>query len=373
VLQPTSQIVRELAGRQGESFVSCYVPFARSGKDVRQNTIHLKNCQRAIAAARANDEIDALTAARAALELSNAARAAEDPRAPRSAAGIAVFAAPDDSVTLESPVEFAPSVTIGPRFYLLPLVPFTSAAPSVLVLALSRHSVRLVELATARDVPLPPDVPRSLTDAVGIERKTPSLQQHSVGTGSVFHGHGEGEDDVLPEVETFCRRIAHGLAATIERTDARLLLAGDVQITAVFRRVAPSWPLLEQQIHGSHDRTSSAELTALAEPLIAAWQNATRANLRARYGARAADHRASDDPIDIAAAARAGRIDTLLLDEVAALDEPRRRAARAPHAAQSEGPFNNEAVLTLRCGGDVRLVAASEMPTEAPQAAIYRF
>ena len=51
VLQPSSQVIRDLARRQGASFVSCYVPFARSGHDVRQNAIHLKHCQRAIATA----------------------------------------------------------------------------------------------------------------------------------------------------------------------------------------------------------------------------------------------------------------------------------------------------------------------------------
>jgi hypothetical protein len=359
VEQPSSQLVRDLARRQGASFVSCYVPFARSGKDVRQNAIHLKNCQRAIAASRAAGDLDAPTAA--------------DPRAPRPAAGIALFATPDECFTLESPTEFVPLVTIAPRFYLLPLVPFIAAAPSLFVLALSRHSVRLIERASARELPLSADVPRSVTDVVGAERKAPSLQQHSVGSGSVFHGHGEGEDDVLPEIEMFCRRVAQGLATTIDRAGATLLLAGDVQITAVFRRVASGWTLLEQAIHGSHDRTSALELAALAEPSSREWQNVAHAELRALYGARSADRRASDDLTDIAAAARAGRIDTLLLDEAAALDEPRRRAAREPHGAQPEGPFNNEAVLTLRCGGDVRLVATDEMPTGAPQAAIYRF
>jgi len=373
MLQPSSQLVRDLARRQGESFVSCYVPFARSGKDVRQNAIHLKNCQRAIAAARTAGDLDALTTAAAARELNSAARTAEDPRAPRPAGGIALFASPDECVTLESPAEFVPLVTIAPRFYVLPLVPFMTATPSLFVLALSLHSVRLIERASARELPLSPDVPRSLTDVVGTERSAPSLQQHSVGSGSVFHGHGEGEDDVLPEIEMFCRRVAQGLASSIDRSGATLLLAGDVQITAVFRRVASGWALLEQPIHGNHDRTSATELAALAEPTFREWQRTAHAELRALYGARSADRRASDDLIDIAAAARAGRIDTLLLDKAAALDEPRRRAAREPHAAQPEGRFNNEAVLTLRCGGEVRLVATDEMPTGAPQAAIYRF
>ena len=158
-----------------------------------------------------------------------------------------------------------PLVTIGPRFYIVPLVPCTTPAPAVFVLALSRHSVRLIERATTREIELPQDVPRSLTDVVGTERRAASLQQHSVGSGSVFHGHGEGDDDVLPEIEMFCRRIASSLAASIDRANATLLLAGDVQITAVFRRAAAGWSLLEEQIQGSHDRTSAAELARASD------------------------------------------------------------------------------------------------------------
>jgi hypothetical protein len=373
VQQSSSQLLRDLARHEGKSFLSCYVPLTRSGKDVRQNAIHLKNCQRAIAAVGESGELDALTTATATRELASAVLTAQNPRAPRPAAGLAIFASPDGCVTLESPAPFVPLVTIGPRFYIVPLAPCTTAAPPVFVLALSRHAVRVVERTSGREIDLPPDVPRSLTDAVGEERRAASLQQHSVGTGSVFHGHGEGDDDVLPEIETFCRRISNSLAGSIDRAGATLLLAGDVQITSVFRRAASGWSLLEDQIHGSHDRTSAAELAALAEPVVTAWQSGADAELRALYGARCADRRASDDPAEIAAAARLGRIDTLLLDAAAALDEPRRRAAREPHMIQPEGPFNSEAVLTLRCGGNVRLVAPAAMPTDAPQAAIYRF
>ncbi len=351
--------------------MSCYVPFARSGNDVRQNAIHLKHCQSAIATAAERDAIDARTTATATRELTSAVLAAQNPRAPR-AAGLALFASPEGCVALASPPRLAPLVTIGPRFYIVPLVPCTTPEPAVLVLALSQHSVRLIERATMREVELPRDVPRSLTDVVGTERRAATLQQHSVGNGSVFHGHGGGDDDVLPEIEMFCRRIATSLARSIDRAGATLLLAGDVQITAVFRHAAAGWSLLEGRIPGNHDRTS-AELAALATPLLTARESATHAELRALYGARSADRRASDDPANIAAAARTGRIGTLLLDEAVALDEPRRRAARDPHLIQPEGPFNRDAVLTLRCGGDVRLVPATDMPTDAPQAAIYRF
>jgi hypothetical protein len=372
VRKESSPIVRDLARRQGESLVSCYVPFARAGKDVRQNGIQLKNCQRTIAAARDAGAIDERTAAAATRELARRAELVDDPRATR-ATGLALFASAYECVTLDSAAPFPSLVTIAPRYYLLPLLPLATAVPPVLVLALSRHVVRLVDAGTTKELALPDDVPRSLTDVVGDERREASLHQHSVGTGAVFHGHGEGEDDVLPELEIYCRRIAHALAGELERTRPIVVLAGDVQITAIFRRTAHNWPLLDEQVSGNHDRTSAAQLAALAAPLAAAQQRAEHAQLRALYGARSAEQRASDDPRDIAAAAHEGRIATLLLEEAAALDQPRVRASREPHCVQPEGPFNGEAVLTLRSGGDVRIVPAAEMPTRAPQAAIFRF
>jgi hypothetical protein len=287
--------------------------------------------------------------------------------------GLALFAWQDQSVVIEAAAPSAPLVTIAPRFYVVPLLPLAAPVQPTFVLAVSRHSVRVVEQTSGKELPLSAEVPRSLLAVVGAERRSPTLQQHSAGTGSVFHGQGEGDDDVLPEIELFCRRVAIGLAASLDRANATLILAGDVQITAVFRRAAAGWAVLVDAIHGNHDRTPAAGLARLAEPIVAARRDAARIELKALYGARTAARRTSADLAEIGAAARAGRVDTLLLDEAVALDEPRRRAAREPHAIQSEGPFNNEAVLTLRCGGDVRLVAASEMPTPAPQAAIYRF
>jgi hypothetical protein len=348
------------------------VPFARAGSDVKQNGIRLKNCQHALAAAHRAGDVDERTLAAATRELARAAETVEDPRAPRPA-GIAVFASADECVTVESAAPFTTSVTVGPRYYVVPLVPLASTTPSVFVLALSQHAVRLVALATAQELPLPRDVPRSLTDVVGTERRAPSLHHHSVGNGAVFHGHGEGDDDVLPELAIYCRRIAGALAREVAAAGTAVVLAGDVQITAIFRRAAVGWPLLEEQIHGSHDRTPASQLAAFAVPLVAARASSQHADLKALYGARSAEQRASDDPHDIAAAAQAGRIDTLLLEESAALGGPRMRAAGEPHAIQPEGPFNSEAVMTLRCGGDVHVMPAAAMPTRAPQAAIFRF
>lgn len=350
--------------------ISCYVPFERAGKDVRQNSIQIKNCQRTLDAARAARGIDERTVAAAERTLALAAKNAEDPRAAR-AAGFALFASPDDSVTIASPAAIAPLVTVAPRFYLVPLLPRTADMPRVLVLALSRHAVRLVEHAPARELPLPPGVPRSMADAVATERREPT-KRAAVG-GAALPSYGEAESDGRSEIELYCRQVAHGLAGELARAGTIVVLAGDVHITEMFRRAAAGWRLLDAQIHGNHDRTPASQLAAFATPLVTAHQTAACAEWKALYGDRSAERRASDDLADIAEAASAGRIDTLLLERSAALDEPRLRATREPHALQPEGPFNTEAVLTLRSGGDVRILAAELMPTPAPQAAIFRF
>lgn len=372
MLQPSSQLLRDLARAEGRSLVSCYLKFARAGKDVRQNGIRLKNCVRVLAAARDAGAVDERTVATATSELVRAAEAAAGPHGAR-ASGVALFASATECATLEAAAAFASSVTIAPRYYLVPLVPLAAAKPPGLILALSRHAIRLVDASAAKDLPLPAGTPRSMIEAVGGERREPTLQQHSVGTGAVFHGHGEGSDDVLKEIATYCKQVVSSLARQIARSRATVVLAGDGKIVAAFRDAASGWPLLDEHIHGSHDRTPATLLAAFAAPLLAASQHATNTELKKLFGARSAERRASDDLLDIAAAARAGRIDTLLLEQGAALTEPRLRTAQEPLAAQPEGPFNSEAVLTLRSGGEVRLVAAADMPTGAHQAAIFRF
>jgi hypothetical protein len=365
-------VLRDLARAEGRSLVSCYLKFARAGKDVRQNGIRLKNCARVLAAARDAGVVDERTVATATSELTRAAEAAADPHAAR-ATGVALFASVTECSTLEAAAPFASSVTIAPRYYLVPLVPLAAAKPAGLILALSRHAVRLVDAGAARELPLPAGTPRSMADVVGSERREPTLQQHSVGTGAVFHGHGEGDDDELKEIATYCRQVAGSLAAYVARSPGTVVLAGDGRIVAVFRGAASGWPLLDEHIHGNHDRTPATQLAAFAAPLLAARRHTRNSELKTLYGARSAERRASDDLLDIAAAARAGRIDTLFLEQGAALAEPGLRTAQEPLAVQPEGPFNSEAVLTLRSGGEVRIVPAAEMPTAAHQAAIFRF
>src|SRR5690606_38675749 len=102
-----------------------------------------------------------------------------------------------------------------------------------------------------------------------------TLQPHSVREGTVFHGYGGTGDDRLPELETYCRRLDDALTDDIAERHPELarlpiVLAGDVQVTAMFRRAARRLSLLEESVDGNHDRTLPTELKTLAWPIIAA-------------------------------------------------------------------------------------------------------
>jgi hypothetical protein len=62
-----------------------------------------------------------------------------------------------------------------------------------------------------------------------------------------------------------------------------------------------------------------------------------------------------------------------LLDETSTLTATRGSVPRAALGVEPAGPLNAAAVWTLRRGGDARLLAAEDMPTATPHAAILRF
>jgi hypothetical protein len=370
--------LRELAARDGGPLISCYVPIVRTGKEVSQNRIRVKNALREVEAALQSSSADKRVAAAASRRIQSALEEAIDEiDASRGSTddGWALFGSADDCLMLGCNCEFAPSITVAERFYVVPLLELARAEHRAYVLAISRHGVRLISISRegATEVQLSDAVPRSLTDVVGEERRYAGMQQHSVGGGTIFHGHGEGEDDVVQELEAFCRRVGSALATEVDFAERSLVLAGDVQITATFRRVNGKLPLLERQISGSHDRTSAAELHELAKPILAAAASADDARLRELFHVRHGHGRASDEHAHIARAAEDGRIDTLLLVDCSAHLDGVAVEAVDTRAAYDEGAFNREVVLTLRHSGTVQLLEPDKMPTRAPLAAIYRF
>lgn len=361
--------------------VTCYLPMVRAGSETRQNPIRFKNILRYAHQALLERGLDKREAASLVRTIQDAVP--DDSFWEHQQEGLAVFATADDCRMLSLSRQFAPSVTVAPRFHVIPLLPAVHDNRRFLVLALSQDRVRLIRASRDRAEELDPGdgVPRSLTAVVGSQLEEQSLQTHTSTTGAAaFHSHGEGDDDRLPELERYCRAVADALAAEPAVLDAPLVLAADVRLAAIFRAVARRLRLLEDGIDGNHDRTPPDRLRDLAWPAVAARIAAEEAALVQTFHAQLGAGRASDDIDEIREAADRGRVESLLLSREDSLPQnsdfvPDADPDGGPDSSGvgSEPPVNADAVATLRNGGSVHVLASADMPTRAPVAAIFRF
>lgn len=358
-----SDIRAMLDESDNEEMISCYLPVERAGRETRKNTIQIRNMLRRLEGALRDKGHDKRTVDTTIARLDEAI-GTEPPTSLRQSDGLAVFAADADCRIFGCRARFTPRLSIAKRYDVLPLVPLVDDELHGTALVLARNNVRVVEVSHdgAHEIELDDDFPRTWTDAVGTDLRQPGLQQHSVGTGAVFHGHGEGEDDVLPELEIFCRSVADALAKLPGVAARPLVVAADVKLAALFRRTATQLTVLPDTITGNYERADAETIAALARPLLR--RSADGESWADLFRARLAEGRATDSRGELWRAALDAKIDTLLIE---------RESALAERDGDGEPDFNAEAVLTLRHGGKVHLLGRDDMPSPAPLAAIFRF
>src|SRR5690606_25562507 len=247
---------------------------------------------------------------------------------------------------------FAPRLSVAKRYDVLPLVPLVNDDLRGTVLVLARNGVRVIDVSQdqAHELELGDDFPKTGADAFGDDLRQSGLQQHSVGTGAVFHGHGEGEDDVLPELEIFCRSVGDALAKLPDVAAKPLVVAADVKLAALFRRTAAQLQVLPDTITGNYERADVETIAALARRLLR--RSAKGEDWAELYRAGLADGNASDSRGELGRAALDARVDTLLIE---------RESALAERDGDGEPDYNAETVLTLRHGGKVHLLGRDEM------------
>lgn len=358
--------------------ISAYLPTIRAG-DTEQNTTRFRNLLRGVRGALEDAEVDKRDAARVIemLEEELSGDAAE-----HQAEGLAVFATLNGCLLLRCRRTFAPLLTVGGAYHVLPLLPLVDEARQYWILAVSRECTRLV--SAYRDRGQEHDlsgsnVPRRLTDVVGRELEEQSLQHASKQRDrqGVFHAQGRGDaDDELPELEQYCRVLGAAVAAEIAHEPAPVVLAGEVRITSVFRQAADAPATLERTIQGNHDATPVDDLAAAGWEILMDLLEREEAEARERYSREVGNGRAGDDVGMLVEAAAAGRIDTLLIAERLLSDtagerppDSIRRHGRSP--SETEAVANRIALETLRHGGATRVLGTA--PTDSPLAAVLRY
>jgi len=300
-------------------------------------------------------------------------------------------------------------VVVADSFHVKPLIRILQSADRYQVLCLTRHEAKLYEgNRDALDPVELPDVPSTLTAALGSELTEPHLTVASYGTGPgpggpMYHGHGGKTDEVDIDRDRFFRVIDRGILEHHSGPSGLpLLLVALAEHHAPFRAVSHNPALLAADLAVNPDSLTLDQLRAKAWAAVEPSYQQRLAGLVENYGLGASRQLGSDDLAEVARAATTGRVATLLVQadrvipgrldaatgriERGELAAPRGAAHRHHHhdATGRSDPseladpgvddvLDDLAEAVLRMKGTVVVVPGDRLPSATGVAATFRY
>ena len=286
---------------------------------------------------------------------------------------------------LQRPV--AELAVVADSFHTKPLMRIVQSADRYHVLGLSRQAIKLFEgnRDALDEIEPDPDVPRTITQALGEELTEPhrtvaSYGGVSTGQSPMHHGHGGKKSEVDIDAERFFRAVDRAVLECHSRpSDLPLILAALPEHHHAFHELSDNPFLTEESIGIYPDALSSMdELRQRAWQVIEPRYLARLAELVEQFGNARSQGLGDDELAEVAKAVVGGRVATLLI-------EARREVPGRIDAATGEIEFDDMsnpkvddvlddlAALGLKMGGKVVVVPTERMPTETGIAAIYRY
>ena len=274
---------------------------------------------------------------------------------------------------------------VADSFHIKPLLRILQSAGRYQVLGLDRQKIRLFEgnRDVLDEVELSSAIPRTITEALGDGLKEPHVTVWTHGSGYPGAGVTSGSDlksEMMDnDTEKFFRAVDRALLENYSRPSGLpLLLAALPEHRALFHRVSHNPFLMGDGIDISPDALSIEELRIRAWLAVEPHYHARLAGLIEMFEVARSRELGTDDLIQVAANAAAGRVATLLIDAdrqiPGSIDgltgEIQFDDSAKPHV---DDLLDDIAELVLRNRGQVVIVPAERMPTQTGLAAIYRF
>lgn len=303
--------------------------------------------------------------------------------------GLAVFSAPGffKVVRMQRPVPEL--VVAADSFHLKPIRRALQTVDRFHVLGLTMDRVVLFEgNRDALDEMQPAeDVPLTITDALGEEltEKHQTVSNYGGrgsrggGPGEMRHGHGGKSDEVGKDTERFFRAVDRAIMEHHTKPSGHsLVLAALPEHQSAFRGVSHNARLLDESVTIDPTGVDPDKLRRLVWEAVEPRYHAHVRGLVEQYGTAKAQGQGSDDLMDVAEAAAAGRVATLLVDADQAV------AGRLDTTTgkvifdslldpRVDDLLDDLSELVTSRGGTVMVVPAEVMPTGSGAAATYRY
>jgi hypothetical protein len=373
--------IRTLMDKHEGPCVSIFLPTHRSGQEMQQNPIRLRNMLR-----------EAEEKMHAAGIRPPEAKALLDPAMGlvdnvlfwrRQGEGLAIFFSADVFRYYSLPTSLAEAIVVANRFHLKPFLPLLSRDERFFILTLSANEVKVLrgteQGVTEIDVNT---VPKSLADALRYDE----LQKHvrfragtsGAGRSAMLSGSAAELDDAKDNLLKYFRQIDRGLRDLLREERAPLVLAGVDYLFPIFREAGTYPYIMEEGIAGNPSRMSLEQLHRQAWAIVERYFQRAQDDALAHYRDSSGTGLTSNAVDEIVPAASHGRVGLLFVAQGCqrwgAFDPDSSRvqvfSGEEPNA---EDLLDLAAMQTYLNGGTVFALAREKMPEGTLMAAVYRY
>ncbi len=295
--------------------------------------------------------------------------------------GLAVFGAADTFQVFQLQRPVPELAVVADSFHIKYLVRILQSADRFQVLGLSRDGAKLYEgnRDALDEVELGEGVPATIREALGGELAEPHKSVTSAGgAGALHHGQGSKKDVVDVDTEKYFRAVDRAVTEHHSRPSGLpLVLAALTQHHDLFRSVSHNPFLIAEGIRQDPWSFPADGLREAAWKLAEPRYLERLAGLADAYSEARSKRLGSEDLSDLAKAAVAGQIGTLLVEAgrriPGTLDATGRIAFENLAHPEVDDLLDDLAELVMKLGGEVVVVPADRMFAKSGAAGIYRF
>lgn len=300
--------------------------------------------------------------------------------------GLAVLGGPSLFQVFVLQRSVAELAVVADSFHTKPLRRFLQSVDRYQILGLSLRKIRLFE--GSRDVldeiDPAPEVPRTITEALGGELTEPHQTVASYGgvggvSTSMRHGHGGKNDEADIDADRFFRVVDRAVHEHHSRPSGLpLMLAALPEHHHRFHQVSHNPLLIAEGLTINPDALSIDELRKSAWQVFEPQYQARLASWADEFAMAQSKELGSGDLTQVAQAAAAGRVATLLIESdrqiAGRLDgaSGRIEVAELSHP-QVDDLLDDLGALVDKMAGQVLVVPSERMPTQTGLAATYRY
>lgn len=381
----TKALVKQLLTTYKSPCLSLYMPVHRSHPDNQQDPIRLKNLTKQL-----EESLLLKYSAAEAFKILEPLVALADDIDFRShvSQGIAVFCAPRYFKVVGLPITVSELAVVADSFHTKPLRQYLQAPNRYHLLGLSLHEVHLYEgnQHSLTEVKLPLEVTQSseelfIHDQLSEKHSTVASYGGSGGQHSnMHHGHGGFREEVEKDAERFFRAVAAGIAESYSKPSGwPLMLAALPEHHSLFFQVNKNPMLLSEAIPLNPNTLTPETLIGKAWEIMEPVYLQKLDDLAGRFIQARVNGKGSDDYKEIAVAAVAGRVETLIVeaDRIIAVritnlvtGNTQKKDIQNP---QVDDLLDDMGELVTKMGGQVMVLPADRMPTQTGVAAIFRY